>query len=54
MLTPNYPIHTGGGSPAQVVMGGESRPRGRDFESKHWILDGSFFTFICCKLEFDF
>ena len=38
-----------GGSPGLVVMGGDSRPKGRGFESQYWILDGHFFTFICCK-----
>ena len=38
-----------GGSPGVVVMGGDWRSRGREFESRHCVLDGSFFTFICCK-----
>ena len=29
-----------------MVMGGDSRPRGHGFESRHHILDGYFFTFI--------
>ena len=33
-----------GGSPGLVVMGGDSRPKGRGFESLHRILDGHFFT----------
>ena len=39
-----------GGIPGLVVMGGDRRSTGREFESQHWILDGSFFTFICCKI----
>ena len=31
-----------GGSPGLVVMGGDSRARGRGFESKYRILDGLF------------
>ena len=38
-----------GGSPGLVVMGGGSRSKGRGFESRRRILDGHFFTFICCK-----
>ena len=30
-------------------MGRDSRSEGRGFESQHRILDGHFFTFICCK-----
>ena len=29
-----------GGSPSLVVMGGDSRPRGRGFESRYRRLDG--------------
>ena len=32
-----------------VVMGRESRSKGRGFESWHRKLDGHFFTYICCK-----
>ena len=32
-----------------MVMGGGSRSKGRGFESRRRILDGHFFTFICCK-----
>ena len=32
-----------------VVMGGDSCSKGRQFESWHHILDGHFFTYICCK-----
>ena len=32
-----------------MVMGGDSRSKGRGFESRHRILDGHFFTYICCK-----
>ena len=38
-----------GGSPGLVVMGRDSRSEGRGFESRHHILDGQFFTYICCK-----
>ena len=38
-----------GGSPGLVVMGRDSRSEGRGFESRHRILDGHFFTCICCK-----
>ena len=37
-----------GGSPGLVVMGGYSRSEGCGFESRHRILDGHFFTYICC------
>ena len=30
-------------------MGGDSCSKSREFESQHRILDGHFFTFICCK-----
>ena len=38
-----------GGSPGLVVMGDDSCSNGRGFESRRRILDGHFFTFICCK-----
>ena len=38
-----------GGSPGLVVMGRDSHSKGRGFESQHRILDGHFFTYICCK-----
>ena len=38
-----------GGSPGLLVMGGDSHSKGRGFESRHCILDGHFFTYICCK-----
>ena len=38
-----------GGSPGLVVMGGDSCSKGRQFESRHRILDGHFFTFVCWK-----
>ena len=31
-----------------MVMGGDSCPRGRDFESQRCIPDESFFSSICC------
>ena len=37
------------GSPGLAVMGRDSRPEGRWFESWPRILDGHFFTYICCK-----
>ena len=38
-----------GGSPGLVVMGRDSRSKGHGFESRHRILDGHFFKYICCK-----
>ena len=39
-----------GGSPGLVVMGGDSRYKGRGFESRCCMLDGhDIFTLICCK-----
>ena len=38
-----------GGSPGLVVMGRNSRSKGCGFESRHCILNGHFFTCICCK-----
>ena len=38
-----------GGSPGLEVMGRDSRAKGRVFESQLRILDGYFFTYICCK-----
>ena len=38
-----------GGSPGLVVMGGDSCSESRGFESRHCILDGHVFTYICCK-----
>ena len=37
------------GSPGLVVKGRDSRSEGCGFESRHRILDGHFFTYICCK-----
>ena len=37
------------GSPGLVVMEGDSRSKGCGFKSRHCILDGHFFTYICCK-----
>ena len=39
-----------GDSPSLVVVGGDSRPRGREFESQHRILDRIFFTYIVVKI----
>ena len=38
-----------GGSPGLVVMGRDSHSEVHGFESRHRILDGHFFTYICCK-----
>ena len=38
--------HLKGGSPGLVVMGGGSCSKGHEFESRHRILDGHFFTYI--------
>ena len=43
-----------GRSPGLVVMGRDSRSEGRGFKSQHCILDGNFFTYICCKNLFFF
>ena len=32
-----------------MVLGDDSCSKGRGFESRHHILDGHVFTFICCK-----
>ena len=32
-----------------MVMGGDLCSKGHEFESQYRILDGHFFTFICCK-----
>ena len=32
-----------------MVMGRDSPSEGRGFKSRHCILDGHFFTYICCK-----
>ena len=37
-----------------MVMGGDSCSEGCGFESWHHILDGHFFTYICCKICTDF
>ena len=33
-----------------MVMGRDSRSKGCGFESRHRMLDGHFFTYICCKI----
>ena len=38
-----------GGSPGLVVMGRDSCSEGCGFKSRHRLLDGHFFTLICCK-----
>ena len=32
-----------------MVMGRDSRSKGHGFDSQHHLLDGHFFTYICCK-----
>ena len=39
-----------GGSPGLVVMGGDSSPEGRGFESQHHILDGHFSHILVVKI----
>ena len=39
-----------GGSSGLVVMRGDSCSKGHEFEPWYHILDGHFFTFICCKI----
>ena len=39
-----------GGSPGLVVMGGDPRSEGCGFKSQRCVLDGHFFTLICCKI----
>ena len=46
--TLSTPPHLGV-SPGIVVMGGDSCSKGRELESRQGILDGHFFTVICCK-----
>ena len=43
-------VYFKGGSPGLVVMGEDSCSEGRGFESRCHILDGHFFTLICCKI----
>ena len=33
-----------------MVMGRDSRSKSCGFESRHRMLDGHFFTYICCKI----
>ena len=33
-----------------MVIRGDSKSEGREFESRHRLLDGHFFTLICCKI----
>ena len=40
------PYKSRGESPGLVVMGGDSCSKGHEFESRHCILDGHFFTYI--------
>ena len=35
--------------PGLVIMGDNSCREGRGFETQHLILDGHFYTLICCK-----
>ena len=39
-----------GGSPGLVVMGGDSSFKGREFESRHGILDGQFSQLVVVKI----
>ena len=39
-----------GGSPGLVVMGGDSHPKGRGFESRYRILDGHFSHLFVVKI----
>ena len=39
-----------GGSPGLVAMGGDSRSKGRGFESRHRKLDGHFSHIIAVKI----
>ena len=39
-----------GGSPGLVVMGGDSYSNGREFESRHRVLDGHFSHLFVVKL----
>ena len=41
-------------SPGLVVMGGDSCSEGCGFKSEHHIMDGHFFTLICCKIVLKF
>ena len=43
-------MYVKGGSPGLVIMGGDYHSEGRGFESQCHILDGNFFTLICCKI----
>ena len=36
-------------NPGLMVMGEDSCSEGRGFKSQHCILDGHFFTYLCCK-----
>ena len=38
-----------GGSPVLVVIERDSCSEGHGFNSRYRILDGHFFTYICCK-----
>ena len=38
-----------GWSPGLVIIGGDSCSDGYGFESQHCILDGHFFTYLCCR-----
>ena len=35
-----------------MVVGGDSGPQSHEFKAKCQILDGSFSTFVCCKIVF--
>ena len=43
-------INSSGGSPGLVVIGRDSRSKGRGFESRHRILDGHFSHIFVVKI----
>ena len=43
-------VHSKGGSPGLVVMGGDSWSEGRGFESNNRILDGIFHIYLLQKM----
>ena len=45
-MTKNWPV---GREPWSSGYGRRLMSKGHEFESQHCILDGNFFTFICCK-----
>ena len=49
VMEPTCKVIVLGTSPGLVVMGRDSHLKGRGFESPNRILDGHFFTYVCCK-----